>query len=75
MDNIGKNFSYNFPTGIYLLKVNNRNTGTGVVLVSLFLTLNFEFLTLVSLNSTDQKFGTRYQLISKLQKFLMLLKI
>ena len=75
MDNIGKNFSYNFPTGIYLLKVKNRNTGTGVVLVSLFLTLNFEFLTLVSLSSTDQKFGTHYQLISKLQKFLMLLKI
>ena len=73
MDNIGKNFSYNFPTGIYLLKVNNRNTGTSVVLVSLFLT--FEFLTLVSLSSTDQKFGTRYQLISKLQKCLMLLKI
>ena len=28
-----------------------------------------------ALSSTDQKFGTLYQLISKLQKALMLLKI
>ena len=32
-------------------------------------------LVLKALSSTDQKFGTLYQLISKLQKTLMLLKI
>ena len=44
-----------FPAGIYLLKVNNRNSGaSGVVLVSLLLTLNiFNTLFYVSIASFE----------------------
>ena len=42
LDDINENESreYQVPVGIYMIKVNKRNTRTDVILVSLLLTLN-----------------------------------
>ena len=42
LDDVNENESreYQVPVGIYMIKVNKRNTRTDVILVSLLLTLN-----------------------------------